>query len=315
MSQQSQPSTNEPGDVAGYDVSAVTEILRDEGLVQPDEGAPDDTASGASEGDIPEWGTESGAVQGAADNALDGMEDATEENAQEDPDSDDEGESVTVAALAEKLDIEPAVLYDELQIPLSAKDGGGTITLGEFKDRIGDLKELDAARAAHDEDKASHEKGRMRDHSLLNEMLAMMGDDARPLYQAASARVESWENEQRDLLLEAIPEWREPDALAKDRQSIVALGDEYGFSEMEISSTQDARTVRMLRDYAKLREQHEAAKKAGKRNAVKPGRPGRPAKTSKGSRLAKALQKAQASPEIADKAQGVAAILQNAGIN
>lgn len=81
--------------------------------------------------------------------------------------------------------------------------------------------------------------------------------------------------EQR-ILLEAIPEWRNPEtAKAEIRQMVDTLSKRYGFSEQELMSLSDHRTVLAIRDYVRLLEKAGDANAAMKRvqNAPKHLRP------------------------------------------
>ena len=289
--------------------TAVEQISALLGGQEPDAPAPDDTPETEHQDDGVVGGEQSGAeqnVQGESDAHM-------AQDTEEEQDTDDSGnaEPVTVAGLAEQLGIDAKDLYDELVIPLPDSAGGGSITLGEFKDRIPELRDLDTARAEHQEATREYEKGQLRDRALLNQMLAMMGDQAKPLYEKAAQDLESWQAQQRDLLIDAIPGWQDPDTLARDRDAILKVGAEYGFSEEEMAYTQDARTVRMLKDFADMRAEKDAAKAISKRSKAKPGRPGRPNRNGKNGALATALAKAKQSKDIGDKAEGVAAILRN----
>ena len=103
-------------------------------------------------------------------------------------------------------------------------------------------------------------------------------------------------------MLEAVPEWQDTDARAKDRESIVALGRDYGFSEAEIEFTQDARTLKMLRDHARAVNRIAEMESAAKVKRDAPGAPGKQ-NTNKVTqrKLADRIRKAKASPRIEDK--------------
>jgi hypothetical protein len=174
---------------------------------------------------------------------------------------------------------------------------------------------LDTKTQVYNDQKAEHEKGQIRDRALLNEMMGIIGPEAaRPALEAAQKRLEGWAEEQREQVFEAIPEWKNTDNLARDRQSMINLGAEYGFSETEIAQTQDAKTIRMLRDFALLREQQKSAKAASKKKRAMPGGKGKQNRNSKRGKLSQVLSQATNSTRDSDKSGGIAALLQSEGI-
>ena len=126
----------------------------------------------------------------------------------------------------------------------------------------------------------------------------------------SKARHSSWEREQKEQVLEAIPDWQDADSRAKDREAIVSLGEQYGFSEPEMTHTQDARTLRMLRDFAHLRRELEEAKAATKKQPGRPNAPGKSQPTiSRSRKLAAALGRAKTDPTPQNRAAAVSQLL------
>jgi hypothetical protein len=216
---------------------------------------------------------------------------------------------VTVKALAEKLGIEARDIYEELEIPLGDDK---TTTLGEWKDRVKALQDIDGERETVQQLKADYERNLMATRAELNALLQVIPPELREnMLGQARERSTAWETQQRDQVFEAIPDWKEPDKLAADRAAIVTMGSEYGFSEPEITYTQDARTVRMLHDFLRLRERVEAMETAAKR---KPGEPNRtPAgKKRTGSRkLAQAIREAKESRDPRNQEAVISQLIRN----
>ena len=114
----------------------------------------------------------------------------------------------------------------------------------------------------------------------------------------AQDKTRVYQQEQEQAVLEAIPAWKDQDSMAKDRGGIVNMGSEYGFSEQEITYTQDARTLRMLHDFLRLRERVDAMESATKRKTGQPNAPGRAkTQTKKARKLANAIYAAKQSPD------------------
>jgi len=306
-----------PAAEAVKDVAALLDHI---GAVEPDVDAvtmpPADQSE--NEHDDTSEGERDGGTGGSDD--VEASEPATADVMAEDSEGGEEGDAggddadpITVVSLAKELGVEAADIYNELTIPLGE---GESVTLGEWKDRVKDLRELDQSRTAYEADKADYEKGQMRDRALLTEMLDIIGPDAaRPALEAAKQRLQGWEDEQRGLILEAIPEWKDPDALAKDREAIVALGAEYGHTEQEMVYVKDARTVRMLRDFAALKAEMAELRTNAKKKTSLPGRKGSGNRNSKSGALAKRLQKATQSTDSRIKAGGIGELLVSEGLS
>ena len=298
----SQESSQQPNDDVVVD--QIAEFFASDNDEAPDKDSADgEVASGA---DIERGESGDSAQPDAATD--DGVAEDSESGAGEDDTG--EPERVTVSSLAEQLGVDAATLYNELEIPLPASSGGGSITLGEFKDRLPELQKLDSAKEAHADTVREHEKERLRDRALLNEMLALMGDQAKPLYEHAAKNLEQWNNQQRDLLLEHIPEWREPDAWARDRDNILTVTSEYGITEAELAMC-DHRQLRLLKDLADLSIRAKSANTASKRSSAKPNGKGKANRTTQKGKLAAALARAKASANINDKTDGVEALLRS----
>jgi hypothetical protein len=296
-------------------VKEIGVLLDHIGAVTPDadvhsatdpEGSADDTApeNGPDERGPSDLDGSQPEQEASTDLAIDPETDADQISANDD-------EPITVASLAKELGVEAKDIYNELEIPLGE---GESVTLGQFKDRVKDLRELDTQRETFSTEKAEQEKGQLRDRALLNTMLELIGPElARPAYQAAQEQLETWQDDQRGQILEAIPEWQDPDALAKDRDSIVGLGQEYGFSEVEMTGVLDARTVRMLRDFAVLQNKVKSADLASKKKPALPGKKGKANRQQRRGALADRLNKAKASNNESIKAGGIGELLIQAG--
>ena len=219
-----------------------------------------------------------------------------------------EDKPVTVKDLAEKLGVDAKDLYDELQIPLGDDT---SITLGQFKDRVKDLRDIDATRQEVTESRDKYERDLMSTRAEINALINVIPPEIRAqVMSAAQDRSKAYEQEQRAAVLEAIPDWNDSDIRAKDRDRIVAMGSEYGFSEPEITYTQDARTLRMLNDFMRLRERVAGMDVAAKR---KPGQVGKsPAgrKVNQSSRrLAQAVGMAKASRDSRTKSSVISELI------
>lgn len=223
-------------------------------------------------------------------------------------DTDDDLESgVTLSELAAKINLSPADLYD-VEVPLGK---GEVMTLGELKDQAKEMGSVVDMRDKVTAEREDHELAVMRTRSEINGILRAIPEDIRAqVVEAGRAFTSGWEKEQRQAVSEAIPEWENPDVLAKDRDMIVSVGAEYGFSKPEMEYTQDARTLRMLRDFTRLRGEIEGMRAAAKVVRAKPGAPGKQnQRTLTKRKLAAALGEARASKDVGVKRDAIKQLL------
>ena len=215
---------------------------------------------------------------------------------------------VTLKRLAEHLDIEDAELY-ELEVPIT---GDEAVSLGELKDnwkQYGPAQEYQ--KQLHDE-RQNFEKQVLQTRAELNEIMNLIPETVRgDIIAKARNRQQHFVKEQETAVLEAIPEWQDADQRAKDRANLVEDGAEYGFSEQEITYTQDARTLRMLRDFSVMKRELASLKAAAKKQPGKASRPGKAASTSKRTRLSQLVQKGKQASTMQTKQAVVSELLRN----
>ena len=142
-------------------------------------------------------------------------------------------------------------------------------------------------------------------------MLSIVPEQMRAqMVRTAQERSQHWTKEQEKTVLEAVPDWADPDKRAKDRAAIVGVLSDYAFSEAEVEYTQDARTLRFMRDAVRWKQQLDELKTATKKKpgtASAPGakRAGKPSQR----KLAQALARAKASPHVQDKVAAVSQLI------
>lgn len=286
-------------------VSHVTQLISE----QPETDTPEDPkANGEDRGqqaahdDAGGDGSTTSQLDGAEPDAIEDVEETAEGVAGEDTGA------VSVKGLAEHLGIEPADVY-ELEIPVGAE--GETVTLGEMKDNFKEYGPVKEAQQAVKQERDNYEKQILQTRTELNQIMQLIPAEMRQqLLSQARDRNSNWQNEQEKLVLEAVPDWADADTRAKDRGAIVDLGSDYGFSESEMTYTQDARTLRLLRDMASMRREMQDMRAAAKREPGKPNAPGKRAPTqSKSRKLAAALSKAKSSPTMQNKEAAVSALI------
>ena len=216
-----------------------------------------------------------------------------------------------VAAVAEHLGIEPKDLY-EMQIGLG---DGESVSLGEMKDTFKQYGTVRNAEKQLAERESEFERKHLNTRTELNAILNVIPPEMREAaIQEARARNELWSNDQRRQVLEAIPAWKDPDQRDQDREHIYSATAEYGFSRAEVEHTQDARTLRILKDFADMKRELRDARLAAKTKR-RPGKPNAPVKQNAGkvsqTKLQQAIRKAKQDPTMQGKAAVVSQLIRN----
>lgn len=93
-------------------------------------------------------------------------------------------------------------------------------------------------------------------------------------------------------LMNKVPEWKDPQAFAKDKAKILAYGQAHGYSAEELSGLVDHRAILVLRDAARYQElvkgrQKTPAKGKTRAKTLKPGAPSNESPRSTKSKKAK----------------------------
>lgn len=295
------------------ELARVSALLR--GEVKPVAG-DDGSDAGSSEGEsgrdaeTMSYGTDSEAIQPVGDVADAPEVDAETSDLGGDVTSGVSDSAITVKDIAEKLGVDPADLYDGLEIPLG---DGERVTLGEWKDRVKALQAVDVERDQVETQRQQYERDVARTRAELNQIVQMIPEQAREqLLARARQNQAQYEKEQWEAVVTAIPKWKEsPESFAADRASIVKIGAEYGFSEPEITYTQDARAVRLLHDFLRLRERIEKQNVSAKQTAAQINRSAKGKTRSSSRRLAEAIRGAKESKDLRSKEAVVAELIRS----
>lgn len=213
---------------------------------------------------------------------------------------------ITVADLAKHLEVEAADLYS-LEIPVG---DGVTVSLGEMKDQFKQYGPVVEAREKLKADTDNYEKALLATRAELNAIMEIVSPWQREqMLGRARAHQAQWEQEQERTLLEAVPEWKDEKKRNEDRQALIQYAAEYGFTEAEITHTQDARTLRMLRDFTQMKRDLASIRQSVKGERTKPGPAGKQSRSMGSRKLADAIKRAKASPYASDKAAAISQIL------
>ncbi len=287
-------------------IAHVTELINESNDIQPDKSPDQPEGEPVQSNDVREQDSGSEPVDIPPSESPASVED----DQQEEPiaATGGDGDTATLGKLAEHLGLDPADLYD-VEIPIGE---GVTATLGQLKDEFKDYGPAKEYQATLERERGDFERQTLQTRSELNAILNVIPEHMRAaVINEAQSRNTSWVKEQEDAVLEAIPSWSDVDKRSSDRDLIVQYGAEYGFSEAEITYTQDHRTLRALRDAAVNKRELESMRAAAKTQPGTPSAPGKARGTTKSTKLSQLLKTGKAEATMQGKAAVVSQLLRN----
>lgn len=187
--------------------------------------------------------------------------------------------------LIKRLKITPEQAY-AIKVPLA--NGAEPLTLGELKDRVGEVVDLEVRELQFDQRRVKAEGELLRAQTEIRELMALIPKDQ--LSPVAIQKVRDKHaatlRREQQATLEHIPEWQDEKRRTADITGMIELLSNYGFDETFLGTVQDHRALKFIRD-SYLREKRISAalakikdvpKKPGQRpsgksvkGAVKPG--------------------------------------------
>lgn len=169
-------------------------------------------------------------------------------------------------------------------IKITLPTTGETLTIGEMKDRVGDLVDFEYRQTEFDERRIAQEGEMLRAQSELKDLLSMLPKDAvKPeVIQAVRNKQDATIKRERGLTLQHIPEWRDEPRRTKEIEGITEMLGEYGFAEGFIASVVDHRALKFMRDAYLIRQRIKKsladARDPARRGIQRPsGKVGKPA--------------------------------------
>lgn len=172
----------------------------------------------------------------------------------EDGDSDDDGigddpskPPESLEALSKRLGLKPEQVYN-VKIPLA--DGAEPLTIGQLKDRVGELVDLETRETQFEQRRLRAEGELLRSQAEIRELLAMVPKEhIRPeIVNKIRQRHNANMQRERAATLEHIPEWRDEKRATEDLQGMTEFLGEYGFDETFIGTVHDHRAIKFIRD-------------------------------------------------------------------
>lgn len=191
--------------------------------------------------------------------------------------------------VAKRLKMKPEDVY-AIKVPMP--NGAEPMTLGDLKDRVGELVDLDARELEFTQRRVKSEGEVLRAQQELRGLMALIPkqhlspelvDKVRKNHLATQAR-------ERELTLEHIPAWQNEETRTKEIEDITKMFSDYGFDEGFITTIVDHRAMKFARDTMLMRKRIAKAlaevkipPRKGKAPSAKAAKPAqRPSESSNG---------------------------------
>jgi hypothetical protein len=159
----------------------------------------------------------------------------------------------SIDGLAKRLKMKPEDIY-AIKVPLG--NGAEPMTLGELKDSVGELANLDARALEFDQRRVASEGEILRAQQELRGLMALIPkqhlspelvDKVRKNHVATQAR-------ERQLTLEHIPAWENEEVRTKEIEDITKMFSDYGFDDGFVTTIVDHRAMKFARDTMLMRK-------------------------------------------------------------
>jgi hypothetical protein len=223
------------------------------------------------------------------------------------PESDTGAVELSIKGVAEKLGTTPEKLY-EMEI---GPGDGETVTLGALKDAYATRQAAELETAEQTAANRERETVLSRDQQLLGMAMQELGTRLTPqLEHRVRARADEMQAQQRQLMMQVLPELSDSAKLDSFRESVVTGLKEYGFQAHELNFS-DHRMVWVLRDMMRDKAELKALRANKPKPEPKPlPRTHRPrGKTGTGGGAQAAINRARDSGLESDKLAAVGALL------
>lgn len=153
----------------------------------------------------------------------------------------------SIDRLVKRLGVKPEQVY-AIKVPMP--NGAEPVTIGDLKDRVGELVDFEARELQFDQRRIKAEGDLLRAQTEMRELLAMVPKEhVKPeVVEKVRKRHEETMRRERVATLEHIPQWQDEKTRTEDLQGMVELLSDYGFDESFISTVVDHRALKFIRD-------------------------------------------------------------------
>ena len=167
-----------------------------------------------------------------------------------------------LAGLAEKAGIDESELY-ALKIPMGSNREA--MTLGELKDGVNKLTDLESRETELTERKADFENEHIRARQELAEIVQLLPQLPPELVAKAKQQHIDHLDKERFALVSAIPEWGDPQTWRLAQDKMIDHVSQYGFTRMDFEQgTTDHRLIKLVWDFTNLAERFAKANERAK---------------------------------------------------
>lgn len=199
----------------------------------------------------------------------------------------------SVDRASKRLGIKPDEFYN---IKIQMKDGAEALTVGELKDRVGELVEFETRETQFNQRRIAAEGRILNDQREVREILAMLPADVvqklPQLVERVRKKHEATLSREQQLTIEHIPEWTDETVAAKEKAEMTAFLGNWGFDDSFLNTIVDHRAMKFVRDVMMVDKKIKAAlakvttpDKKGQRPSARTGKPAqKPARDKVGSR-------------------------------
>lgn len=166
----------------------------------------------------------------------------------------------SIDGVAKRLKMKVEDVY-KIKVPMPS--GAEPMTLGDLKDRVGELVDLDLREMEFNTRRIRGEGELLRSQQELRSLMALIPKDkltpelinkVRKTHEATQAR-------ERQLTIEHIPSWMDDKARTADIKGMIEMLGDYGFDESFIETIVDHRALKFVRDMYLMRRRIQSALK------------------------------------------------------
>lgn len=198
----------------------------------------------------------------------------------------------SIDGLSKRLQLKPEQVY-AIKVPMP--NGAEPLTIGELKDRVGELVDFETNVAAFDQRRVKAEGELLRAQQEMREIMQLIPKEmipqVQPLLEKVRKRHETTMTRERQLTLEHIPAWQDEKVRKDEIDGMIEMLSDYGFDETFITTVVDHRALKFIRDTYVTNKRIKSAlakvtipSKRGKKPSGKTGKaPARPAQNSQPS--------------------------------
>lgn len=166
-----------------------------------------------------------------------------------DDDSESKDDKVVVdhiEKLTKRLGLTPEQAY-AIRVPMP--DGAESLTIGELKDKVKDVVNLETRETQFDQRRSRQEGDLLRAQTEMRSLLAMLPKDAisPEMVERVRKQHDAKMGQERRLTLQVIPEWDDESTRETEIQSMSDFLQEHGFDDSFIATIVDHRALRFIR--------------------------------------------------------------------